>query len=245
MAARPCFDPQHRAGPAPDPPRRRETNGMSAGDDISLVFGGVVLLRPLWLLALLPLGLMVWRLARAPLDHSTGWHAVVDAHLLPHLTTPGTPQRRRRALVLLGAGLLATVLALTGPALPGKTALALRSEAARALVVDLSPTLSEGDPAGLRLEHLRLKLLDLLRAMPDGQTALIVYAEEPYLVAPLTTDATTLSQLVPEFSADVMPQTGERPERALRMARDLLLRSGATTRDVLWITASTAPPPAA
>lgn len=217
---------------------------MSSGDDFSLAFGGVILLRPLWLIALLPLGLLLWRLARAPQDASSGWHAVVDAHLLPHLTAAAAPRRRHLALVMLGTGLVATVLALSGPALPGKTELAFRGDAARVVVIDLSPTLAEQDSAGSRLERLHLKLLNLLHAMPDGQTALIVYAEEPYLLAPLTSDTTTLGLLIPELAPDVMPVAGDRPERALRMARDVLLRSGATIRDVLWVTATTSPPPA-
>jgi Ca-activated chloride channel family protein len=214
-------------------------------DALPLAFGDWLLLRPLWLLALLPLGYLVWRLARARDDAAAGWESVVDAGLLRHLAAPGHERRHRRALVLLGTALCITVLALCGPALPGKSDLAFRSDATRVLVVDLSTALPAGDAAAPVLERLRLKLLTLLRTMPPGQTALVVYAEEPYLVAPLTTDAETLALLVPELAPQALPLAGERPERALRMAGDLLLRSGGSARDVLWFAATDAPTPAA
>ena len=42
------------------------------------------LLRPGWLLALLPLLLLVWRLAKPALAYSN-WSRVCDPHLLPHI----------------------------------------------------------------------------------------------------------------------------------------------------------------
>jgi len=188
------------------------------------------LARPWWLLALLPLGLLVWRLWRA-LQGEAAWRQAVDAHLLRHLLV-GDARPRRVGIVLLAFGLLLAVLALAGPVQRDGTVDAYRRDALRVLVVDLSARI---EPA--RLERVRLKLLDLLRALPEGQTALLVYAGEPYLVAPPTTDVETLARFVPELAADVVPVPGDRPERALAMAGGLVGRSGAAAGDVLWITA--------
>lgn len=189
----------------------------------------LTLLRPAWLLALPLIALLLWRRAPAEDLHSP-WAAVVDAHLQAAMLRPQHLARPPRAA--LGTSLVMAVLALAGPARLHTADIALRSSAARVIVVDLSPG------AGDIIDSVRTKLLDLLQHMPPGQTALVVYAEEPYLVAPPTTDAHTLHLLVPEFAPELMPLAGNRPERALRMAQDILARSGARMTDLLWISAA-------
>uniref|UniRef100_UPI002FCB45F7 vWA domain-containing protein n=1 Tax=Aromatoleum sp. TaxID=2307007 RepID=UPI002FCB45F7 len=212
---------------------------MNAIGELLATLGTIELLRPAWLLALAPLALLLRRLAQGQRD-AGAWRAVVAPHLLPHVTIPASPRGRRRALGLAGTGLIAAVVALAGPALPGKAELAYRSGATRVFVVDLSRAMAAGEGGDRRVERVQLKLLDLLQAAP-GQTALIAYAEEPYLVAPPTTDAATLALLVPELVPGIVPLPGDRPERALRMAADVLARNGGRGGDVVWITAHREP----
>ncbi len=200
---------------------------------------GLALLRPGWLLALLPLGVLVWLLARGRQGGTSGWQAVIDPRLLPHLLKEEGTRGRAAGIAALALGLAGAVLALAGPARPGAADLAWRSDAARVLVVDLSPGMGPSNA-----ERARLELLELLRAAPGGQTALVAYADEPYLVAPLTSDATTIALLVPELAPEVMPRAGDRPDRALRMAGEILAGSGAGTRDLVWVTATGEPSPA-
>lgn len=204
--------------------------------------GEITFLRPAWLLALLPLGLLLWRMARHGDQRKSGWVAVVDARLLPHLLLAGSPAGRLIGAAVLGVALCLALLALAGPSVPGAVDFAYRSDAARLLVVDQSAAMGGGETPSPRMERTRLKLLDLLQAAPQGQTGLVAYAEEPYLVAPLTTDVATIALLVPELSPHIMPLAGDRPERALRMATDILVRSGAQQLDLVWISASAATP---
>jgi Ca-activated chloride channel homolog len=187
----------------------------------------LTLVRPWWLLALLPLALALWHSIRVPAGTS-GWRPVVDAHLLPHVLT-GTSHRPDYTIAL--AWLLA-VLALSGPVIDvadGREA--TRRDSLRVLVVDLSPD------AAPRLERIKLKLHALLSRPHDGETALLIYADEPYLVVPPTGDAAVVARFIPELEVDAMPASGNRPERALRMASALLERSAAGTRDIIWFTA--------
>ena len=188
-------------------------------------------LRPWWLLALLPLGVLLWHLRRAPDSGEAAWRQMIDAHLLPHLLVISGARTRRTGVALFAGGLLAAVLALAGPALEQPPQAALRRDVTRLLVLDLSPGM-----AG-QLEQVKLKLLALLQAWSDGQTALLVYGGEPYLVVPPTTDSATIALFVPELAIDAIPVPGNHPERALRMARDILARSAAQQREVVWITA--------
>ena len=185
--------------------------------------------RPWWLLAILPLAAALWHCRRLPVGRSQ-WMRVVDAHLLPHVLT-GERDKRSGAAALALAWLLA-VLALAGPQLDNAGERhATRRDSVRVLVVDLSPGVAS------HLERIKLKLHTLLNQPHAGETALLVYADEPYLVVPPTADAAVVARFVPELAVDAMPAAGNRPERALRMAVALLARSGAGTRDIVWLTA--------
>ncbi|HYD94719.1 MAG TPA: VWA domain-containing protein [Noviherbaspirillum sp.] len=188
--------------------------------------------RPWWLLALLPVALAAWRCLRSRSDN-TAWRRVVEPHLLPHLLTQ-TRQGRANAFLFLLAAALA-VLALAGPA--GTVALprdATMRDSVRVLVVDLSPG------AAPQLERIQHKLHALLRMLDGGETALLVYADEPYLVVPPSSDAQVVARFIPELAVDAMPAPGDRPERALRMAADLLARNQAAVQDIVWISAGSA-----
>lgn len=194
----------------------------------------LTLMRPWWLLALFPLGLLLWRLRWAQVAEDGAWRQVVDAHLLPHLLVGGDGQSRG-SLALLAGGLVLAILALAGPTLPPPAAAI--EQRTRVLVVDLSPAMDTLNGDASRLERVKLKILDLLHALPAGQTALLVYADEPYLVVPPSADGESIARFVPDLAVDAMPVPGNHPERALAMAARVLARSGPGQRDVLWITA--------
>lgn len=184
--------------------------------------------RPWWLLALLPLAFVLWHLRRSPSEISR-WLRVVDAHLLPHVLTQAPGKRSRTAALALGW--LLAVLALAGPTVDDAGERhATQRDSLRVLVVDLSPDVVP------RLERIKLKLHALLNRTHEGETALLVYAEEPYLIVPPTADNGVVARFVPELAVDAMPVAGNRPERAMRMASALLARSGARTRDIIWFT---------
>jgi Ca-activated chloride channel family protein len=231
------------------------------------VLNNLTWLRPWWLLALLPLALIAWRLLRRPFARQRSnpgaaplawgvlptrdrdaeaaagvWAAVVDRPLRLAVLMVAQPSvRASRALL---AAMLLVVVALAGPAVRGEafSDIAYRAAALRVLVVDASPAMNGGVPPAF--ERVRGKLSDLLQVLPAGQTALIAYADEAYLVVPPTTDAATIALLVPELAPAIMPVAGDRPERALRLAAGLLSRSGAGARDLVWLTARTDLPPA-
>lgn len=193
------------------------------------------LARPWWLLALLPLALLAWRLGRASDAGAATWTRLVDAHLLPHLLVDAAPRARRLGIAALVAALALAILAAAGPQRTGQSAQAYRRDALRVLVVDLSPSMASA------LDGAKAKLLALLRALPEGETALLVYADEPYLVVPPTTDAQTIARFIPELAVDAMPAPGNRPERALAMTAQLLARNAAATRDIVWVSAAGIP----
>ena len=193
-------------------------------------------LRPLWLLACLPILPVGWLLYRK-LRQSRAWSSVIAADLLPHLLSGGRESQHNRwpVLVLLLGWLLAT-LALAGPSWERLPQPVERRENALVVLYDLSSSMHATDVSPSRLVRSRQKLLDLLETKTEGTTALIAYAGDAHVVSPLTDDLRTIANLMPALSPDIMPVRGSRPGRAAEMAVRLLRDSGLEHGQVLLVT---------
>lgn len=195
----------------------------------------IALLRPHWLWAL-PLALApLWWLWR-PGAGSGDWARVVDPALQPHVLAAAPGRAQRWPALLASLGLLLAVLALAGPAVQQGDAPLQRVESPLVAVVDLSARMRAADLRPSRIERVRLKLADLLRARRDGQIGIVVYAGDAYTLAPLSEDAAALGTLVPELDPGLMPVDGQRLDRALREAARLIRAIGADHGRVLVLT---------
>lgn len=199
-----------------------------------MIAGPLAFDRPWFLLAALPLAFFLWRLWRLPGSAAPQWEKVVDAHLLPHLLSVGRQRGETGQRLRLGAAAILAILALAGPGVDTRQGTAFRHEATRLLVVDLSPPSGE---AVADLEDIKRKILDLLQAMPEGNTGLIVYAGEPYLIVPPTSDPANVALFVRELSGDALPVPGNRSEYALALADRSLANSPRGKGDIIWMTA--------
>ncbi|GJL58220.1 MAG: hypothetical protein NPIRA03_10770 [Nitrospirales bacterium] len=192
-------------------------------------------LRPEWLWGLLPLFGLFLLIAR---KGATGqiWESVCDAHLLPHLLVGTEGATRRLPLVLLGSGWIVAVCALAGPVWSQLPQPVFRAESALVMVLDLSRSMDVQDVAPSRLTRAKHKILDMLKARKEGQTALVVYAGESFVVSPLTNDANTIVTLVQSLETELMPVQGSRTDLALQKAHELLQQVGQASGDVLLLT---------
>jgi len=202
-------------------------------------------MRPLWLLSLLPLALLLWRMQRSNGD-ADAWRAVVDVHLLPGQLTDSAGDARRRPLLLLGLGWLLIVLALAGPAWERLPEPLYQARQFRVVVLDLSPSMNASDLAPSRLARARYEVLDLLRQSDEGQTALLAFGAEPYLVSPLTSDVETIAAQVPSLDTSLLPVSGaRRTDLALDEAGKLLQQGGAEDGEVILVSDDPGPAAAA
>jgi len=194
------------------------------------------LLRPAWLLALIPLALGLWRLASGS-NGATAWQGQVDAHLLPHLLVGTNVRMQRLPLLLPGiAGIIGT-LALAGPVWVRMPQPAYLADAARVIVLDISGSMNAADLPPSRLAHARFEILDLLHRFREGQTALLAYGAEPFVVSPLTSDAKTIAAQVPGLSTDLLPVHGlKHTDTALQEAGRLLNQAGIRHGQVILLT---------
>jgi len=191
--------------------------------------------QPLWFLSMLPLGLLIW-LVRGHGSTDNAWRRVCDASLLPYLLV--NPQRgdSRLPLWLLAGGWLLAVIALADPVWEKQPQPVFRTEEARVVVLDLSRSMASSDLKPSRLERARYKVEDILRRSEEGQVGLVAFAGDAFVVAPLTQDARTITEMLKSLEPGLMPVQGSRVDRGLRKAGELLTQAGAGRGEVLLVT---------
>jgi Ca-activated chloride channel homolog len=193
-------------------------------------------LRPLWLLALLPALFFVRRLWQLDAQ-GTAWHKVIDHTLLPYLLNSTKNSSQRLPLYMLMVVWTLSVLALAGPTWSKQTQPVQQRQDALVIVLDLTLGMFANDFEPNRITIARRKIMDILDARTEGQTALIVYGGEAHMVTPLTDDSISIRAMVPALNPNIMPVIGNNPGHAVEMARALMDEAAAVNGRILLITA--------
>lgn len=209
-------------------------------NSLDMIWSDFHFIRPLWFLAVLPVGWVLYRLSRQTLGQR-GWRGVIDEALMPHVLVGETIQTRSWPFWALTAAGLIAITALAGPAWEKLPQPLFRNESALVIALDLSRSMDATDLNPSRLARARFKIADLLKHRQDGQTALLVFASDAYSVTPLTDDTATIQSQLQVLTTDLMPQQGSRADRAIQKAVDLLRQAGAPRGDILLITDSVDP----
>lgn len=194
-------------------------------------------LRPWWCLLLLPLTYLlwsVWHSARA----KNAWTRICDANLLPHLLHHRSTATSQLPLLYLAAAWFIATLSLAGPTWSKLSAPVYSSATGNVVVLDLSSAMSASDIKPNRFTRAKYKLLDLLTLSVDGSLGLVVYAGEAYSVAPVTSDAKTLSNLANTLDLNMMPVSGANLSLGLSLAAKLLHQAQASPAVITVITGS-------
>src|SRR5579862_6619087 len=177
-------------------------------------------LHPAWLLVLPPLwALAAWLARRGRRDG--GWAQVIDQDLLPALRLPATGRNRSPWWLLVSVWTLAA-LALAGMTWQRVQSAAFRAPTDWILLLDLSPSMAAADVPPNRVTRAHYLISDLLDAAKDTRVALIAFAGEAHVVAPLTTDVATIRALLPPLDPSIMPETGDSLAAALAEASRLM-----------------------
>ncbi|MDQ2734721.1 MAG: VWA domain-containing protein [Pseudomonadota bacterium] len=197
-------------------------------------------IRPLWLLALVPLAWLAWRACQPGGDNP--WRRIVDAQLLPLLMVGQADAKSSRTVLwLVAAGWLIATLALADPTWERKPQPVFQTSAARVVVLDLSSSMNAGDLKPSRLARARYKVDDVLSLGTEGQTGLVVYAGDAFTVTPLTRDVNTIRAQLGALAPDLMPSDGSRADLGLLKAEALLRQAGVSAGQVLLICDGVAP----
>ena len=183
-------------------------------------------LRPAWLLLLIPVLPLLWRLwKRQAAEHA--WRRVIPAHLLPHLLLRGEARSALwQPLTTLSLLLLLGIVALAGPAWERQPSPFREDQAALVIAMKVTPSMLAQDVQPSRLERSVQKIGDLLALRAGGRTALVAYAGSAHLVMPLTRDAGIIETFAAELDPRIMPREGDAAAAAVALANERLAGSG-------------------
>jgi len=191
-------------------------------------------IRPYWLLALVPAALVLARLQRNLYDQGS-WLSLCDESLLPFiLHQHGRATSRMPSIIGAVAAALA-IFALAGPSWERLPMPLFQNVSAWVIALDLSRSMDAGDIKPSRLIQARYKISDLLRQRKDGQTALLVFAGESYVVTPLTNDIATIESQLSALTTDIMPNPGNNAAAALKKAAELFQQAGLPQGQVILV----------
>lgn len=193
------------------------------------------LLRPWWLLALIPAGLLAWMLGRYQ-HHGGRWQTLIASELLPYLMDDEATPKRRRGIILVLLFWTICIIAIAGPTW-GKIPVPIyKLQNPLVILLDLSPSMLAKDLKPNRISRARLKIMDLLTSRRQGTTALIVFANDAHIVVPLTDDVATILSLVPPLHPNIMPVRGSQPAIAVAKGLSIITQANYPGGDLLLIT---------
>ena len=193
------------------------------------------LLRPFWLLALLPLMLLVWRMSR-PAYARSNWKQLCDPHLFPHILHQPEENHNHWAPWLAALPGILLILAMAGPVWQQRPHPIVYTQSALIIILDLSHSMEATDIKPNRLTRAKHKIMDILRLRQEGQTALLVYAKTPFVVTPLTHDTATISAQLASLDTALMPAQGSHADLAIEKAMLLFHQAEISHGYVLLIT---------
>jgi len=193
------------------------------------------LVRPYWLLAIIPAIVIIILLLKNKLNQGN-WSKVCDAELLPFILQQKATHRNRWTLPATAFSSVLVIFSLAGPTWERLPSPVFRNDAALVIALDLSRSMDATDIKPSRLSRARFKIADILKKRKDGQTALLVYAGDAFTVTPLTEDTETINSQLPALITEIMPSQGSNTVLALEKAIELLKQSGLQSGEILLVT---------
>ncbi|MFT6952262.1 MAG: Ca-activated chloride channel family protein, partial [Paraglaciecola sp.] len=192
-------------------------------------------LRPLWLMALIPLILLVAVITYLHKQQS-GWQSVLAGHLYTHLVTSENSKQTKPPLYLLAVGWVLATLAIAGPTWERLPQPVYQLHSGKVVVIDMSLSMRATDVKPNRLARARYKAIDLVNAIAEGETGLVAYAGDAFTISPLSSDGQNLTTLIPSLTPEIMPVAGSEPYLGLLAAIELLTNAGYQQGEIFWIT---------
>jgi Ca-activated chloride channel family protein len=193
-------------------------------------------IRPLALLALPIVLFIVWRLL-ANHSRDDGWSKICDPHLLDAIKA-NTGRRGSKWHWLLWPISIIAIISIAGPAFRKLPTPVIKNQSALIIVFDVSKSMLADDIKPNRLERAKYKINDILEKRKDGQTALVVYAGDAFVVTPLSDDTETISLMLKAINPNIMPVQGSRVDIALNKSQELLKQAGYLSGDIIVISDS-------
>lgn len=193
-------------------------------------------LRPYWLIALILPLLFGWRTLKNETIQSS-WADVCDEHLLNFLLIKGHNKHRKLPYILLTMLMFLTVLSLAGPTCIKKQNPALSVDNPVIIMINMSTDMWGKDVSPSRIVRAEYIVTDLLKSFQSTESGLLVYSREPFMISPLTEDTSLIENLLPQLDDDMLPENGDRLDRAIDLAVERMQKSGYEKGNLVVLTA--------
>lgn len=194
-------------------------------------------LRPWWLLGLIiPAAVYVFIYKNSQIQ--SAWQKVCDKNLLDYLLIKNNGTKGYKASVSAALITLFLVMALAGPTWLKKENPALSVENPVMILLNMSGEMWNKDVSPSRIERAKYVIKDLTKSLKNTESGLIVYSKEPFMITPLTEDTSLIENIMSALQLDIMPQDGDRLDRAIELAVSRMQKTGLPHGNLIVITSN-------
>ena len=192
-------------------------------------------LRPYWLIGLF-LPVLIYFKAYSQQKAQSAWSKVCDENLLNFLLVKSSGEKRKWPMISAVITVLFLVIALAGPTWSKKSNPALSVENPVMIMLNMSGEMWRKDVSPSRIERAKYVIKDLLKTLKNTESGLIVYSKEPFMVTPLTEDASIIDNLLPALEMNIMPENGDRLDRAIDLAAERMREAALPNGNIVVLT---------
>jgi Ca-activated chloride channel family protein len=205
-------------------------------------FSNLTLTNPIWFwgLCVIPIVGFLLLAFRKVNRTSHSFSDFIDDHLLPHLIDKSMNRGKKsykKPLSFLHWALLWSliILALTGPRWGFNDFVIYKPNSKLLICLDLSRSMDVDDVKPTRLHRAKQEILDVLELSKATDVGLIVFANIPHLVSPLTDDIDTIRRLLPSIKTDLIYSHGSNVTELLKVAGKSFLEDETANKHILII----------
>lgn len=191
-------------------------------------------LRPWWLLGLI-IPCLVYVFSYRQAAARSAWYKVCDKNLLDFLLVKSGDAKSGASSAAAAAAALFLVLALAGPSWIKKENPALSVENPVMILLNMSGEMWNKDVSPSRIERAKYVIKDLTKELKNTESGLIVYSKEPFMITPLSEDASIIDNMLAALQLNVMPQDGDRLDRAIDLAVSRMTGAGLQSGSLIVI----------
>lgn len=192
-------------------------------NSFSVALDAFHLLRPLWLILLVPLLLVWWRVRSAQTQRAAPQDGLAP-HLRDALMVGATERARILPIDMVALALALLAVGASGPTWSRQPDPFVAQSAPLVVALEVTPSMEAADVAPNRLERGKQKIRDLLELRDGARTALVAYAGSAHVAVPMTEDPGVVLPYLIGLLPEVLPEEGNRAGDALAQARALLAR---------------------
>ena len=174
-------------------------------------------LRPYWLLLLI-LPFFIYYKFSILSDTQSSWAKVCDKNLLQFLLVKHKGGSFRFSYILAIIISVLIIISLAGPTWIKKQNPTLSIDNPLMILLHNSPGMWVKDVTPSRMVRAKYLIKDILKDADNTETGFIVYTSEPYMITPLVEDDSIIDNLLPAIESNIMPDTGDRLDRAIDLA---------------------------